>query len=210
MSLSEMIIILKESFKGFSSFDYTFGSSIRECELIVQKSKERLSLFGINDIELLSLILLERNAYDVLQSAMLSSSENAFITLWEENLDSLLSKTPVTNRKTIFRNDQYCDIEYLKSIFEKKELYRTNHYFTCSKYFLPIGKCKVKFLIHPLRKCSRAHSVYMIYNFGRNIENYTPEWQIEYEKGTEFLISSINQKGGYYVVHLNEKQMVDR
>lgn len=204
MTILEIKKIMKSSFEDIPSFDYTFGTSLKECELIVQKSKQRLDLFSVNEIEFLSLILLERNAYKVLQSCILSSSENAFIKIWEENMDSLLSKIPVTHRKTIYRNDQYCDITYLKSLYENQKAYKVNHYLTCSKDFLPIGRCKIKFMIHPLREGTKAHSVYMLYNFGRNREGCKPEWQIEYEKGTEFKISSINQKGGYYVVHLNE------
>lgn len=197
---------MRESFEEFPSFDFTFGTSIKECELIAQKSKARLDLFSVNEVELLSLILLERNAYKVLQSGLLTSSENEFIKIWEDNMDSLLSKIPVTHRKTIYRNDQYCDICYLKTLFENQKTYKVNHYLTCSKEFLPMGNCKVKLIIHPHRLCTRAHSVYMLYNFGRNNKNCKPEWQIEYEKGTEFQINSINQKGGYYVIHLSEIQ----
>lgn len=204
MSLEKAKKLLKETYGHYVSYENDFGSSIKECEFILAKSKHRLDLFGINDVELLSLILLERNAFCLLQSGVFCSNKNDFQIEWERNMDSLLTKTPETHKKLIYRNDRYCDLEQIIQMYKENRSFKVEHYFTCSKEFL--GYPKVKFLICPLKKHSRAHNVYMIYNFGRNLKYGKPEWQIEYERGTEFKINKIKQKGGYYIVHLMELQ----
>lgn len=201
MELERAKTLIKES---YGQYNFEFNTSVKECDIILSKSRQRLDLFGVNEVELLSLILLERNAYAVLQSGIFESNKKRFQKVWEENMDSLLKKIPVCRRKVIYRNDKFCDINDLKRLYKNNQRYLVKHYFTCSKEFLPIGGCKIKFIIHPLRNGTRAHNVHMLYNFGRNKKGGKAEWQIEFERRTDFLIKSINQKGGYYVVHLEE------
>lgn len=197
--------ILEDSYGQEAWYKNDIVPSIRECELILSKSRNRLDLFGINEVELLCLVLLERNAFELLQSDISKSEKKDFQTIWEQNMDSLLTKVPSTHKKVIYRNDRYCDIDYLKKLFKENKRYKVNHFFTCSKEFLQIGgDCEIKFIIHPLRNNSKAHNVYMLYNFGRNRKGAKPEWQIEFERGTEFIIKSLKQKGNYYVAHLEE------
>ena len=203
MSLVEAKNIIKDSYGKNISFDSDFGSAIRECELILAKSKSRVDLFNVNDVELLCLILLERNAFSILQSG----NNTPFQKIWERNMDSLLKKIPVCHKKVIYRNHKYCNIEEIKKLYQEDNHYKVNHYLTCSKEFLSMGGYKLKFIIHPLPRNSKAHNVYMLYNFGRNKKGGKPEWQIEFERGTEFEIESIKQKGGYHVVHLKELQI---
>lgn len=195
--------ILKDSYKE-DLFESYIAPSIKECEQVLSKARKRLELFSINEVEFLCLVLLERNAFEFLQSDILRSTKNAFQKIWEFNMDTLLTKVPSTHKKVIYRNDKYCDVEYLKKLYNENKRYRVSHFLTCSKEFLQIGGYRLKFIIHPLRNDSKAHNVYMVYNFGRNKIGAKPEWQIEFERGTEFIIKSLKQKGSYYVVHLEE------
>lgn len=67
MDFEKVKQVLYSTYGNSVSYKNDFATSIRECEMIVAKSKERLDLFGITDVEFLCLVLLERNAYEVLQ-----------------------------------------------------------------------------------------------------------------------------------------------
>lgn len=160
-----------------------------------------LDSFEISDEEFYCLLLLYARAYKFIQPSLIYCENNPFIELFVNLFDSLLTKVPRTRLNTIYRQDPHIDINKVKELYEKGLPYTPQNYLTCSKD--DFDNNSVKLVILPLPNGeSRAHEVYLLYNYG--IEHENPEYQINFERNTPFAIKSIEEKGNKTIIVLAE------
>ena len=154
--------------------------------------------FGLNDIEILALIMLEEFAYNTIQQpAFNDECINDFNKILINSLDNALLKIPRTFHNTLYRQDKY----YYK-VPKAGEILKFKGFFTTSKDDYD-NTYNIKWVITPLSNgLTKAHDIYMVYNKGYNLPY--PEWQVEFERNTKFIVNKIETMENYTKVYISE------
>ena len=154
--------------------------------------------FGLNDIEILALIMLEEFAYNTIQQpAFNDECINDFNEILINSLDNALLKIPRTFHNTLYRQDKY----YYK-VPKAGEILKFKGFFTTSKDDYD-NTYNIKWVITPRSNgLTKAHDIYMVYNKGYNLPY--PEWQVEFERNTKFIVNKIETMENYTKVYISE------
>lgn len=167
--------------------------------------KEILENYGITKVEYFVLLMLEGFfSGDIQRPLVYGQAPNAFIKNCIANFDSLLVKTPQTSAGIIYRQDHYNSLEYYENLQKMGKLYVCPCFLTASTDDYDNSR-NVKLVITPkVNGETKAHDVYKIYNHGEDIQGALPENQINFERNTEFKITSIDKSKNIPVVYLKE------
>ena len=141
--------------------------------------------YGLNDIEILSLIMLQGFACKIIQQPAFNDKYlNKFNEILICSLDNALLKIPRTSYDTLYRQEGY----YYK-IPRVGEILRFNGFLTTSKDDFD-NTYNIKWVIKPLsNESTKAHDIYNVYNLGYNCPY--PEWQVEFERNTKFIVNKV-------------------
>ena len=115
--------------------------------------------FGLNEIEILALIMLEEFAYkSIQQPAFHDIYLNDYNEILINSLDNALLKIPRTSHDTLYRQDR----DYYK-IPENGEILKFKGFFTTSKDDFD-NTYNIKWVIKPLPNgLTKAHDIYLVY-----------------------------------------------
>ena len=154
--------------------------------------------FGLNEIEILALIMLEEFAYKTIQQPAFNDIYlNDYNKILINSLDNALLKIPRTSHNTLYRQDR----DYYK-IPENGEILKFKGFFTTSKDDFD-NTYIIKWVIKPLPNgLTKAHDIYLVYNKGYNLPY--PEWQVEFERNTKFIVTKVVPKDNFTEVYISE------
>ena len=154
--------------------------------------------FGLNEIEILALIMLEEFAYKSIQQAAFNDIYlNDYNKILINSLDNALLKIPRTSHDTLYRQDR----DYYK-IPENGEILKFKGFFTTSKDDFD-NTYNIKWVIKPFPNgLTKAHDIYLVYNKGYNLPY--PEWQVEFERNTKFIVTKVVPKDNFTEVYISE------
>lgn len=154
--------------------------------------------YGLNDIEILSITILEGVAYNIIQQPAFNNIYlNNFNKILINSLDKALLKIPRTFHGTLYRQDKYC-----YEVPKEKEILKFNGFLTTSKDDFD-NDYNIKWIIKPLsNELTRAHDIYKVYNHGYNCPY--PEWQVEFERNTRFIVNKVVPKENKTEVFISE------
>ena len=154
--------------------------------------------FGLNEIEILALIMLEEFAYKSIQQPAFNDIYlNDYNEILINSLDNALLKIPRTSHDTLYRQDR----DYYK-IPENGEILKFKGFFTTSKDDFD-NTYNVKWVIKPFPNgLTKAHDIYLVYNKGCNLPY--PEWQVEFERNTKFIVTKVVPKDNFTEVYISE------
>ena len=154
--------------------------------------------YGLNDIEILSLIMLEGFACNIIQQPAFNNRYlNNFNKILINSLDKALLKIPRTSHGTLYRQD-----EYYYEVHKEKEILKFNGFLTTSKDDFD-NTYNIKWIIKPLsNELTKAHDIYNVYNHGYNCPY--PEWQVEFERNTRFIVNKVVPKENKTEVFISE------
>lgn len=169
----------------------------------MQNLKETNKIHYINplltDLEILSIVILEGfGSSQLIQSSLYHPQQsNELKEILVDNLDSALKKTPQNTHTTLFANDGF-----QREDNKVGDTFTIQGYFTTSKEDFDNAQF-VKWIIEPLsQNQTKAHEIYQIYNHGENCPY--PEYQVEFERGTSFVITDIRKQGDYDIIYIKE------
>ncbi len=154
--------------------------------------------FGLNEIEILALIMLEEFAYRYIQQPAFNDIYlNDYNKILINSLDNALLKIPRTSHDTLYRQDR----DYYK-IPENGEILKFKGFLTTSKDDFD-NTYNIKWVIKPLPNgLTKAHDIYLVYNKGCNLPY--PEWQVEFERNTKFIVTKVVPKDNFTEVYISE------
>ncbi len=154
--------------------------------------------FGLNEIEILALIMLEEFAYRYIQQPAFNDIYlNDYNKILINSLDNALLKIPRTSHDTLYRQDR----DYYK-IPENGEILKFKGFLTTSKDDFD-NTYNIKWIIKPLPNgLTKAHDIYLVYNKGYNLPY--PEWQVEFERNTKFIVTKVVPKDNFTEVYISE------
>lgn len=117
------------------------------------------------------------------------------------SLENALLNIPRTFHKTLYRQEKY----YYK-VPKIGEILKFKGFFTTSKDDYD-NTYNIKWVITPLSNgLTKAHDIYVVYNKGYNLPY--PEWQVEFERNTRFVVNQIEPKENYTKVYISELEEV--
>ena len=153
----------------------------------------------LTEAEILSIIILEiRGSSQLIQAPLYDPTKsNALKKALIGNLDSALQKVPANTHSVLYANDGYirCDNKI-------DDIFTVTGYLTTSTDDFD-NATQTKWIIKPLpQDKTRAHEIYRIYNHGDTCPY--PEWQVEFERGTSFIITDIKKGNGHDIVYIEE------
>ena len=154
--------------------------------------------YGLNDIEILTLIMLEGFACDTIQHPAFNDRyPNEFNEILINSLDKALLKITGTSHDLLYRQENY----YYK-VPEVGEILNFKGFLTTSKDDFN-NTYNIKWIITPLPNgLTKAHDIYNVYNHGYNCPY--PEWQVEFERNTKFIVNKVVPKGNKTEVYISE------
>ena len=154
--------------------------------------------YGLNDIEILTLIMLEGFACDTIQQAAFNDRYlNEFNEILINSLDKALLKITGTSHDLLYRQENY----YYK-VPEVGEILNFKGFLTTSKDDFN-NTYNIKWIITPLSNgLTKAHDIYNVYNHGYNCPY--PEWQVEFERNTKFIVNKVVPKENKTEVYISE------
>ena len=154
--------------------------------------------FGLNEIEILALIMLEEFAYRYIQQPAFNDIYlNDYNKILINSLDNALLKIPRTSHDTLYRQDR----DYYK-IPENGEILKFKGFLTTSKDDFD-NTYNIKWVIKPLPNgLTKAHDIYLVYNKGCNLPY--PEWQVEFERNTKFIVTKVVPKDNFTELYISE------
>lgn len=166
------------------------------------KYEENCKQYSITKTEFFVYALMTGCFYSEIQTPLVRGSKpNKFIKKCHKLYDSLLAKIPKTKHEIVYRNEKYIPLFSYEEAYKSKKSILYKHYLTSSKDDF---KGKVQLVITPLPyEKTKAHNVYLIYNHGEASET-TPEYQINFERNTSFIVDKIEGKEGNKYVHCHE------
>lgn len=178
-----------------------FNGSIKAFESLMEAKAITRIDDSLTDSEILVIVMLEGFAYNIIQDVAFGTVKSnnfteALITL----LDSALQKIPRTTCSTLYRNDDYDD--YGTFGYKIGKIHHVKGYFTTSKDDFD-NATSVKWIITPLTDGkTKAREIYKVYNHGYDCPY--PEWQIEFERNTEFVVTNIEKGDTIDIIHITE------
>lgn len=158
--------------------------------------------YELNEIEILALIMLEEFAYNTIQQPAFNDGYlNDYNEILINSLENALLNIPRTFHKTLYRQEKY----YYK-VPKIGEILKFKGFFTTSKDDYD-NTYNIKWVITPLsNELTKAHDIYVVYNKGYNLPY--PEWQVEFERNTRFVVNQIEPKENYTKVYISELEEV--
>ena len=158
--------------------------------------------YELNEIEILALIMLEEFAYNTIQQPAFNDGYlNDYNEILINSLENALLNIPRTFHKTLYRQEKY----YYK-VPKVGEILKFKGFFTTSKDDYD-NTYNIKWVITPLSNgLTKAHDIYVVYNKGYNLPY--PEWQVEFERNTRFVVNQIEPKENYTKVYISELEEV--
>ena len=158
--------------------------------------------YGLTQVELLSIIMMIGKAYSTIQvPAFIPYRADAVNSILIKALDSALIKTPKTKEKILYRYENDYEYETIQNIGQR---FTIKGYFTTSIDYLYDATC-IKWVITPLDSDhTKAHEIFRVYNHGPGEAN--PEYQIEFERGTSFEVTAIEETESIRIIHIKEIQ----
>lgn len=181
----------------------SFGTSV--FNNTYPKYKDRCEKYGITDCEFFTLLLLEGFHSQIIQEPFFDpNKKNEFVCELWKCLDSLLKKTPSTKKSILYRQEEFYHINLIKRLHESSKPLICHHYLTCSTDDYD-NTHNIKFIITPQNfKLTKAHDIYLIRNYGEDEGVPYPEYQVEYERESSFLIDRIIERDGLFDVYCHE------
>lgn len=154
--------------------------------------------YGLNDIEILSLIMLEGFACTIIQQPAFNDRYlNEFNKILIDSLDKALLKIPKTSHDRLYRQDNF-----YHEVPQTREILKFNGFLTTSKDDFD-NTYNIKWIIKPLsNELTKAHNIYNVYNHGYNCPY--PEWQVEFERNTKFIVNEVVEKENKTEVFISE------
>lgn len=154
--------------------------------------------FGLNEIEILALIMLEEFAYKSIQQPAFNEIYlNDYNEILINSLDNALLKISRTSYNTLYRQEK----SYYR-VPELGEILKFKGFFTTSKDDYN-NTYNIKWIIKPLPNgLTKAHDIYLVYNKGYNLPY--PEWQVEFERNTKFIVTKVVPKDNFTEVYISE------
>lgn len=138
--------------------------------------------YGLNDIEILTLIMLEGFACDTIQQPAFNDRYlNEFNEILINSLDKALLKITGTSHDLLYRQENYYyKVPVVGDILNFKGFLTTSKDDFNNTY-------NTKWIITPLSNgLTKAHDIYNVYNHGYNCPY--PEWQVEFERNQNLLL----------------------
>lgn len=156
--------------------------------------------YNLTEVELLSIIMLEGGGCTVIQeAAFFPNRQNLVTSVLLDSLDNALFKIPRNKEKTLYRNDNYNNKNYVVG-----QQFQIMGYFSTSIDDYDNAKY-IKWIITPLdSNRTKAHEIYRVFNHGENLPY--PELQVEFERGTIFEVTAIENCDSIRVIHISEIQ----
>lgn len=203
MTIKEFILIA-EKFYGNDENANAKGSSLSNIkihsEIALQYIHDHpeIVVYNLTEVELLSIIMLEGFAHDLIQLAAFDPQKmNGVSKILIDALDSALLKIEKNSESVLYRNDDHDFHEY-----KIGQRIKISGFFTTSKDDYNNAQ-NIKWVITPLPSPkTKAHEVYRVYNHG--IECPYPEFQIEYERGATFVVMAIEEGTPFKTIHIKE------
>ena len=154
--------------------------------------------YGLNDIEILTLIMLEGFACDTIQQPAFNDIYlNEFNEILINSLDKALLKITRTSHDILYRQENYC-----YKVPKVGEILNFKGFLTTSKDDFN-NTYNIKWIITPLPNgLTKAHDIYNVYNHGYNCPY--PEWQVEFERNTKFIVNKVVSKENKTEVYISE------
>ena len=152
----------------------------------------------LSKVEILSIVVLLGNKPELIQMAAFNPNKsNKFTKKIVGLLDSALLKVPKCTEPVLYRMDSYDN-----AVHEEKENICIKGFFTTSKDDFD-NTNSIKWIITPLPpEKTKAHEIYRVYNHG--YDRTYPEYQIEFERGSSFTITKIEDNDRYRTIYINE------
>lgn len=181
----------------------SFGTSV--FNNAYPKYKDRCEKYEISECEFFTLLLLEGLHSHIIQEPFFNSdNKNEFVKELWKCMDSLLIKTPKTASPILYRQEEFYNIDYIKRLYDSSKPLICHHYLTCSTDDYD-NTHNIKLIITPQNNIqTRAHDIYLIRNHGEDEGVPYPEYQVEYERESSFLIDRIIEKDGLFDVYCHE------
>lgn len=154
--------------------------------------------YGLNDIEILTLIMLEGfDCNTIQQPAFNDRYQNEFNEILINSLDNALLKIPGTSHNTLYRQDEFYNEE-----LKVGDTLNFKGFLTTSKDDFD-NTHNIKWIIKTLScDLTKAHDIYNVYNHGYNCPY--PEWQVEFERNTKFIVNKVVPKENKTEVYISE------
>lgn len=167
-------------------------------ETLMHTGKIHHNQYHLTDLEALSVVMLEECASRLIQSSIYNPNlSNAFTKILVENLDSALLKTPQNSHSVLYSNGSY-----------EREDNKIGDVFTVHGFFTTSvddfdNTHSIKWIIKPLpENQTKAHELYRVYD---HCAGYPyPEYQVEFERNTSFIIKDIIENNDYKTIYINE------
>ncbi len=151
--------------------------------------------------EVLSIVMLEGFAFDLIQNTAFNPEKsNNFTKNLVDLLDSALLKIPKCIEPVLYRYDKYDNGDH---VLDKKICIKG--FFTTSKEDYDKDNLLL-WIITPLSpEKTKAHEIYRVYNHGDYGKcDDDPEYQIEFERGTVFVVKKTKVINGRKTIYINE------
>ncbi len=200
----EELIALSEEFYGNDEESNKRDSPLwlikKHAEIALENfdKKPEVAQYQLNEVEFLTIVMLQGFASHLIQKAAFNPIElNAISSILIGALDSALIKIPRNTEKILYRNDDVNNRDY--AVGQQIEF---NGFFTTSKDDFN-NASNIKWIITPLDSTTtKAHEIYRAHNHG--IEFSVPENQIEFERDTTFVVTAIEKGETFRTIHITE------
>lgn len=159
---------------------------------IAQKARELKGVSGLSDVEWLMLLCFMGDLSPYFRSDTYYNGVPDVVKEMQSVLDNVISKAPVFTGEKLYRFLKFND----KADFSVGDRYTFEHSLTTTMD--DWGQDCESYEITPLPpNKTKAHSVYRFYNHGN-------ENQVNFERGTNFIITDIKKLNGFNRISLSE------
>ena len=158
-----------------------------------RNSQAKIQKYGLNDSELLSLLLLMGNAYSLIQECLYTGNCNELAQSLHECLDSALLKLPKCDAEKLYRRED----DFRRKIDDIK----TGGTITIPAYFTTSlddfeDAQNIVWIITPLKKeLTKARNLFEIYN-------PADEYQVNFERNTSFIVKDVVKQENDSLPHI--------
>lgn len=154
--------------------------------------------FRLSDTELLLIVLLEGFEANTIQNAAYGKVQiNPYLDALLSLMDSAICKCRRTIHKVLYRQEKDWSIPIKEGM-----IINFAGYLTTSSEDFDNTSC-IKWIITPLNDGrTKAHDIYAVYNHDDTTP--FPEYQVEFERNSNFIVNKIVNKGKYKEVHIQE------
>jgi len=160
--------------------------------------KAKLIEYSITEAEYIAVILMRHKDGNILQDHLVGKCEsNELRETLNSLMDNVLKKLPNSNHTILFRQDCYGDI----NTYKIRDTINVDYYLTASRRLLSVRNPKITWEITPLpSNQTKAKCLYEI----SELLGTPPEWQVNFERGTRFIVDEIDYSGSVPIMHVHE------